>query len=176
MKASLLRLHRGATVSLSHEDKLNFARISAPIRPTLAPPPLSFTLRRRLFPNSLTLGTFECTVARGVTPTVSIGLIKPTVSFSPRSKSGSASQRRQEWIASGWAMGLNLRLPSGPSVYAQWQALSQPLQTTGKLGLEYGLLTGLGGTIEGSWTSDEGETEVTSTVSWDFRGVIFRLS
>lgn len=69
-----------------------------------------------------------------------------------------------------------MRLPTGPSVYVQWQVLCQALQTSGKLGLEYGLLTGVGGTVEGSWTSEEGDGEISTAVSWDVRGVIFKLS
>lgn len=61
-------------------------------------------------------------------------------------------------------------------MYVQWQVLCQALQAAGKVGLEYGLLTGLGGSVEGSWTSEESEADVTTALSWDVRGVVLRLS
>lgn len=155
---------RSVRLSWKHEDKLNYISVSAPLRPTFKPPPLTLTFRRRLYRETLTMGALDVIINRGAVPVVNVGLTKP------------ATAKKESWFASGWAAGFSLRSAGGPVAYMQWQALCNALSTAFRIGFEHNLFTGLGGTLEGAWASENGEADVAATVLWDVNGVVLRMT
>lgn len=144
---------------------MNVLRVSTPLRPSLAFPTISINLRQRLFRDSLTLGSIDCVVSRVGLPTVTLGLTRPS------------ALRKGATFASGWATALSLRgqVP-GPMAQFQWWGEFPYLSMVLKVGFEASALGGLANTIEGSWHSESGESDLSSAVVWSARGVALRLS
>ncbi|KAL5514291.1 hypothetical protein ACEPAG_2379 [Sanghuangporus baumii] len=164
VRANLMNL-RSLSVSWMHTDKLNILRASVPLQPSPIFPPITFSFRRRLFRNSLTLGAIDCVLNQVGLPAVNIGVISSPVI------------RKGTIFASGWDAGFSLRgrVP-GPTTYFQWRAVLSPLSMIVKIGSEFSFLGGLASTIESSWHSENEETDVSSTVAWSHEGVVLRLS
>ncbi|KAH8116018.1 hypothetical protein DFH11DRAFT_1542806 [Phellopilus nigrolimitatus] len=164
---TLLRGNITGVISHQYSAKQRFqVSLGFCLRNTLFTSYAQGKLRRRLFRDTLTLGSLDCILSprRGAPPVVNITLAKPAI---PRSGS---------WLATGWACGLSLRSIAGIAVFAQWQAVCTSLSTALKIGLEQGLFTGLAATLEGSWESDDGESDAGAAVVWDMNGVVLRMS
>ncbi|KAL5476860.1 hypothetical protein ACEPAI_3046 [Sanghuangporus weigelae] len=164
VRANLMNL-RSLSVSWMHTDKLNILRVSVPLQPSPIFPPITFSFRRRLFRNSLTLGAIDCVLNQVGLPAVNVGVTNPAVI------------RKGTTFASGWDAGFSLRgrVP-GPTTYFQWRAVLSPLSMILKIGSEFSFLGGLANTIESSWHTETEETDVSSAVVWSHEGVALRLS
>lgn len=170
VKSSIYNLF-SPTVMWMHEDKLNSIRLSAPLSTQQkGPPPITISLRRRLFPSSLTLGSLEVTLNRQA-PIVNVSIIKPPVIS--RKRTG-----KSPTIETGWTAGLGLRsvLRGGPSAYIQYSAIITKLSLALTTVLEYGLLTGPACSLQGGWSDEELGSEVGAQVVCNLRGVLLKLN
>lgn len=158
------------TVSWMHEDKLNSMRISAPLRFQSVPPPITVSLRRRLFPSSLTLGSFEVTLNRQ-SPTLNVSIVKPPVLSAKRKERGPS-------ITTGWTTGLSLRglYKGGPAAFAQCSTVITDLKLALTSALEYGLFTGPACVLSGEWSDNEIGTEIGAQVACNLRGVHLKIN
>ncbi|THH03555.1 hypothetical protein EW145_g6177 [Phellinidium pouzarii] len=154
---------RGFRLTWAHEDEMNSFRVSAPLRPTLSPPPLTITFRRCLFRDSRITGVLDYVVRPGEgAPFVNVALSKPVPA------------RTDSWFSTGWTCGMSLSLLPGPVMFAEWHMLSGMLSTLFKFGIEHRLATGLTCKAGSVWSSKTGETDVDTEIIWNAREVVLR--
>jgi DnaJ family protein C protein 11 len=143
----------------------------------LLPPPVTVSLSRQLFRDSLTEGTI--TVHTGSAPYVTFDIISPTFynftmdrhpnhPTSPRtavSRTGFALWK-EYWTYGATLDGLNSRLRA--SIACTFTELALQI----KLGVELGL-TGLGLMLTGTWKNEL--SEISTSVGLDAQGVVMKL-
>ena len=186
----LLRRHR-FTLTPTYSDGTNHVQVSTSIFPSsslLFPyPPTNISLSRRLYKDSLTLGTVALNLNPLLPPAISIALNKPCIARlanpSPNSDSSHTSAPKHQsnagdlaLLPNGFSLSLNLRaFAPGPSIAYEHLILHPATNLRGKFGLEFGFM-GPMTTLTGEWNNEEGTTSVSCVAGWGAEGVIARVA
>jgi len=174
------------TLNTIYRDDENALSIRTSIAPgtlrLLSPPPLTMSLSRRLFRESLTQGnlTFNITPQ----PVVSLNILSPapfdlsSESYAPPMDRTDMDSRSKLASVSGFNLGTHyssygFTLDSvNPRLTGEWGVTFSELALQVKLGLEFGL-NGLAWMCGGSWANDT--SEVAATVNLSHSGVVMTL-
>lgn len=146
-------------ISWSHQDPLNYLRVSAPLHRSFRFPPISINYRRRLYRDSLLMGSIDFTLPRYLlgNPSVNIMMIKPTLTKAS--------------LKVGWTCGFVINPMRGPALVGRWQFASRWLSAVLRVGLESSLIEGPACTAGGEWMSESRELGIDAEAVWGLRGV-----